>query len=149
MKTFAEIREQLQDGAKCWAIGSDGKRYEATYKTGYAGGVMFFAIPSTVEIIGYEEQLPVIVASMNENALKEFDFVLMVAEKGHGSVCPADLMYRYAKGRNDVKFDRNKYGRAYLSYFGRKYLYDHWEWGTLDEQRNAYPVRVFVSLQQN
>ena len=147
MKTFKEIKKELQDGAECWAIDNDGKKYKATYSAKYAGGVMFYTIPSTVEIIGYEEKKPVIVAS--KNALKEFNFVLMIPEKGHGSITPAELMYRYAKGRNDVQFDRDKHGRVYLSYFGHKYLYDHWEWDALDEQRNAYPVRVFVSLMQN
>ncbi len=53
MKTFEEIKAQGKNG-EYYAIGDNGKQYEASFCTEYGnGGIMFFAIPSTVKILGY------------------------------------------------------------------------------------------------
>ena len=53
MKTFHEIKAANKDG-DFYAIGSNGERYDASYNATF--GVMFFAIPESVEIIGYIER---------------------------------------------------------------------------------------------
>lgn len=52
MMTFEEIKANGKNG-EFYAIGNDGRKYSASFCIEYAGGVMFFAIPSTVEILGY------------------------------------------------------------------------------------------------
>lgn len=53
MKTFEEIANANKDG-EFYAIGNNGIKYNASYSSKY--GCMFFAIPSSVEIIGYIEK---------------------------------------------------------------------------------------------
>ena len=53
MKTLHEIKATNKDGSY-YAIGSNGKRYEASYSAQF--GVMFFAIPDSVQILGYIER---------------------------------------------------------------------------------------------
>ena len=53
MKTFDEVVATNKDG-KYYAIGDNGKQYSASYSAKFE--CMFFAIPSTVKIIGYIEQ---------------------------------------------------------------------------------------------
>lgn len=50
MKTLEEITKS----GKYYAIGNNGKKYEATFCADL--GVMFFCIPSSVEIVGYIER---------------------------------------------------------------------------------------------
>ncbi len=52
--SLAEIRtDEQNDGAKFYAIGNNGRKYSATYSKKF-GGVMYFAIPYDVEILGYK-----------------------------------------------------------------------------------------------
>ena len=53
MKTFEEIVATKKDG-DFYAIGNDGKKYTASYSEKYE--CMFFAIPASVEIVGYIER---------------------------------------------------------------------------------------------
>lgn len=46
--------EEINKSGDYYAISTDGKKYEATYCADL--GIMFFAIPSTVEIVGYIER---------------------------------------------------------------------------------------------
>lgn len=50
MKTINEITKS----GDYYAIGDNGKKYDAYYSTEY--GCMFFAIPSSVKILGYIER---------------------------------------------------------------------------------------------
>ena len=51
--SFEEIAKKRKAG-EYLAIGSDGKEYPASYDPRYlTNGVMFFCIPSDVEILGY------------------------------------------------------------------------------------------------
>lgn len=50
--SFEDVKKEAFDESKWLAIGDNGKDYRATYTTKY-GGVMFFCIPSDVNIIGY------------------------------------------------------------------------------------------------
>ena len=52
MLTLEQIIDMDEDGAKFWAIGNNGRKYHATYSAKFK--VIFFAIPSEVEILGYE-----------------------------------------------------------------------------------------------
>lgn len=52
MLTFEQIAQANEKG-EFWAIGDNGKKYHATYCPEY--GCMFFAISSTVTVIGYEK----------------------------------------------------------------------------------------------
>ena len=53
MKSFEEITATKRDG-EYYAIGNDGKQYTASYNAAFE--CMFFAIPSSVEILGYIER---------------------------------------------------------------------------------------------
>ena len=53
MKTFEEIAAANKDG-EYYAIGSNGKQYNATYSAKYE--CMFFCVPAGVEIVGYIER---------------------------------------------------------------------------------------------
>lgn len=51
--SFAEIAKEHKKG-EYLAIGDDGKNYPASYVPNYKpSGVMFFAVPSNVKILGY------------------------------------------------------------------------------------------------
>lgn len=52
MLTLKQIIDMNEDGAKFFAIGNNGRKYDAIYSSEFK--VMFFAIPSSVEILGYE-----------------------------------------------------------------------------------------------
>ena len=51
--SFEEIVKNQKEQKEYMAIGDNGKEYHATYDPEYQ--VMFFAIPASVEIIGYKE----------------------------------------------------------------------------------------------
>jgi hypothetical protein len=53
MLSFKEISECQKEDKEYKAIGSNGKEYNAHWVVKYKA--MFFAIPSTVEVIGYKE----------------------------------------------------------------------------------------------
>lgn len=53
MKTLKEIKATNKDG-DYYAIGADGKKYNASYIAKLE--CMFFAIPASVEIVGYIEK---------------------------------------------------------------------------------------------
>ena len=53
MKTFDEIAAANKDG-EFYAVDNKGRKYPASYSAKY--GCMFFAIDSTIEIIGYIER---------------------------------------------------------------------------------------------
>lgn len=53
MKSFEEIKATKRDG-EYYAIGSNGRQYEASYRAAYEN--MFFCIPASVEILGYIER---------------------------------------------------------------------------------------------
>ena len=93
------------------------------------------------EIITIEEQ------TKKEPPNKNLVFTIMV--RPNENPCPADLMNQYAKNKIGVYFGRNKYFRAYIKQNGNTYLYDHWEWGELDKESGAYPVRMYMSLMEN
>lgn len=52
MLTLEQIIDMDEDGARFWAIGNNGRKYHATYSAKFK--VIFFTIPSEVEILGYE-----------------------------------------------------------------------------------------------
>lgn len=52
MLTLNQIIDMNEDGAKFLAVDNNGKKYDAIYSAEFK--VMFFAIPSSVEILGYE-----------------------------------------------------------------------------------------------
>lgn len=52
MLTMDQIIEMNEDGAKFWAIGNNGRKYHAIYDAKFK--VIFYAIPSEIEILGYE-----------------------------------------------------------------------------------------------
>lgn len=55
LMTFEEIAKKHTAG-EYLAIGNDGRSYHASYVPKYRpSGVMFFCIPSNVEILGYLE----------------------------------------------------------------------------------------------
>ena len=49
--SFEEVVDQYKDDTEFWALGDNGKKYDAHYNSKLE--MMFFAIISTVEIIGY------------------------------------------------------------------------------------------------
>lgn len=52
--SFSEIAKSGENNSEWFAVGDDGKQYAASYVRDYLpDGVMFFAIPSTVKILGY------------------------------------------------------------------------------------------------
>lgn len=54
--SFDDVAKYGKDGSKWLAVGDDGKDYPATYVRKYEPkGVMFFAIPASVNILGYLE----------------------------------------------------------------------------------------------
>ena len=53
MKSFDEIKRTNKDG-EFYAIGDNGKQYTASYSAKFEA--MFFAIPASVEIVGYIER---------------------------------------------------------------------------------------------
>lgn len=53
MLSFNEIKATNKNG-EFYAIGDNGKEYTASYNAKFE--CMFFAIPSTVEIVGYIER---------------------------------------------------------------------------------------------
>lgn len=56
-KTLEEIRKSGISEGEFFAIGVNGEKYPASYSAKYCGGVMFFCIPSNVEIWGYSERV--------------------------------------------------------------------------------------------
>lgn len=54
--SFEEVKGVALSTSKWIAIGNDGKEYEATFIRNYycPNGIMYFAIPSTVTILGYK-----------------------------------------------------------------------------------------------
>ena len=53
MKTLKEIKRTNKSG-NYWAVSTFGALYEASYNADF--GVMFFAIPDNVQIVGYIER---------------------------------------------------------------------------------------------
>ena len=53
IKSLNQIIKENKD-AKFYALGSNGIRYDASYNTKHS--CMFFAIPSTVRVVGYIEK---------------------------------------------------------------------------------------------
>lgn len=87
------------------------------------------------------------VASSDENAYNEFDFVLMIPTKNVGATTPSYLMNEYArKNPNIAEYVRGKFGECWLNAFGRSYEYNGWKWGDYDLKNNTRAVRVFMKL---
>jgi hypothetical protein len=55
MLTFEEISTTQTEDKEYIAIGDNDKEYDAHWTTKY-NGVMFFCIPSTVQVLGYKEK---------------------------------------------------------------------------------------------
>lgn len=64
-----------------------------------------------------------------------------ITVKRGSNYAPADLMYRYAKEHNSIKYS-NHLGRAVLTIDGKKYGFDHWE--IVDNGSETETVNVFI-----
>ena len=53
IKSFEQIQKENKD-AEFYALGNNGKRYNASYSTRFE--CMFFCIPNSVRVVGYIEK---------------------------------------------------------------------------------------------